>query len=405
MMALMAVAATTAFAQDALVKEAKKLFANNEFEKAAAKLAPALTSAETKDKADAWNLMNEIQYKIYNAEFLLFMQRKQFDTARMVNTLIEAFKAAEECEKYDSQPNEKGKLKIRFRKANAARYLPERKQLYNGGILQYQNRNAKEAIRAWSTYIESAKSPLFQDLTMPTDSLIPDAAYNSALMAYQDKDYETAKKYADIAAAYPDKEEDAINMQLFILRENLNTPADSASYEAKLRELRKAKPDNEQYFNLLQEYYGRANNPKAMMEWAKEETQINASNKMAWALLGEANMNAGEYDTAIDAFKKAVEIDPEWVPCIFNIGICYNSKAIALNDELMDKTTMGLTDANAEKVKSVLRQGLTYLERTRELDPNNETKWMYLLYRTYYALKDKDKMAELEALDPSLKSE
>ena len=59
MMAMMAAAATTAFAQDALVKEAKKLFAAGELEQAAAKLTPALTAAETKDKAEAWNLMNE----------------------------------------------------------------------------------------------------------------------------------------------------------------------------------------------------------------------------------------------------------------------------------------------------------------------------------------------------------
>ena len=65
---------------------------------------------------------------------------------------------------------------------------------------------------------------------------------------------------------------------------------------------------------------------------------------------------------------------------------------------------MGLTDANAEKVKNVLRDAKVYLEKARELDPNHEqTNWVYPLYRIYYALKDKAKMAEMEALDPSLK--
>ena len=54
MMAMMAAAATTAFAQDALVKEAKSLFNSGKLDEAAAKLAPALNSAETKDKAAAW---------------------------------------------------------------------------------------------------------------------------------------------------------------------------------------------------------------------------------------------------------------------------------------------------------------------------------------------------------------
>ena len=403
-MAMMAAAATTAFAQDALVKEAKKLFAANDFDQAAAKLAPALTAAETKDKAEAWNLMSEIKYKIYQAEFNKVVLRQAFDTTRMSNALLDAFKAAEECEKYDSQPNEKGKIKIRFRKNNATRYLQERQWMYNAGIFMYQNRNTKEAIKAWTTYIDSYKSPLFQELTMPKDTLQADAAYNSALLAYQDKDYATAKKYAEVAATYPDKQDDAINMKLFIQKETLQSKDDSLAYLATLKDLHKAKPQNEQYFNLLQEYYARANDTKAMREWALEETGIDANNKMAWALLGEAEMNSENWDAAIAAFKKAVEIDPSWIACVFNTGICYNSKAIALNDQLMDKKTLMLTKENAEKVKDVLREAKIYLEKTRELDPQHEqTNWVYPLYRIYYSLEDKAKMAELEALDPSLK--
>ena len=48
-MALMAGAATTAFAQDAVVKEAKKLQSKGDFDAAAQMLAPALTSIETVD--------------------------------------------------------------------------------------------------------------------------------------------------------------------------------------------------------------------------------------------------------------------------------------------------------------------------------------------------------------------
>ena len=52
-MALMAGAATTAFAQEDLVKQAKKQFSAGDFDQAAATLAPALTSDATTDKAAA----------------------------------------------------------------------------------------------------------------------------------------------------------------------------------------------------------------------------------------------------------------------------------------------------------------------------------------------------------------
>ena len=404
MMAMMAAAATTAFAQDALVKEAKKQFSAGELDKAAATLAPALNSAETTDKAAAWNLLNDIKYKAYTDEYQKLALQQGYDVDRMVNALIDGFNAAQECEKYDVQPNAKGKVKIRFRKNNATRYLSERQWLYNGGVLQYQNKNMKGAIKAWGAYIDSSKSPLFQEMTMPQDTLLADAAYNTALLAYQEKDYETAKKFANIAVTFPDKEDDAMNMKLFIQKETAQTKADSLAYLAELKKQHAAKPDKEQYFNLLQEYYSRANDNEAMKAWAKEETVINANNKMAWALLGEAEMNTENWDPAIEAFKKAAELDPSWTPVVFNTGVCLNSKAIALQDELMDKKTMNISKENKEKVTQVLRQAQVYLEKTRELDPNRETtNWSYPLYRIYYAIGDKAKMAELEAVDPSLK--
>lgn len=404
MMAMMAAAATTAFAQDALVKEAKKLYSAGDLDQAAAKLAPALTSSETTDKAAAWNLMNDIKFKAYSDEYQKVILRQPFDTTKMVSSLIDGFKAAEECEKYDILPNDKGKVKIRFHKTNSTRYLPERQWLYNGGILHYQNHNTKGAIAAWGAYLESAKSPLFADVTLPKDTLAPDAAYNTALLAYQDKDYATAKKFAEMAATYPDKEDDAINMKLFIQKETMETKADSAAYLATLKDLHKAKPEKEQYFNLLQDFYVRSGNTAAMKEWAIEETKINAQNKMAWALLGEAEMNAENWDAAVEAFKKAVELDPSWTPCVFNTGICLNSKAIDLQSKLMDSKSLTLSKENREKVEAVLREAMKYLERTKELDPEREsTHWAYPLYRIYYALGDKAKMAELEAIDPSLK--
>ena len=403
-MAMMAAAATTAFAKDALVKEAKSLFGSGKLDEAAAKLAPALTSAETKDKAAAWNLMNDIKYKAYQDEFSKFAMRQDVNTDRMISSLIEGYEAAVKCNEFDQQPNEKGKVKVRFLKNNAARYQNERQWLYNGGVMQYQADNMPGAIKAWGAYIESAKSPLFEGLTMPQDTLLADATYNTALLSYQQKDYATAKKFAELATQFPDKEDDAINMKLFIQKETCQTKADSLEYLAELKRLHAAKPDKEQYFNLLQEYYVRANDTEALKAWANEETKMDANNKMAWALLGEAEMNAENWDAAITAFKKAVELDPTWTPCVFNTGICLNSKAIALQDELMDKKSMNISNENLEKVKAVLKEALVYLEKTRELDPEREkTNWAYPLYRIYYSLKDQAKMKELEAIDPSLK--
>ena len=406
MMAMMAATATTAFAQEALVKEAKKLYSSGNLAEAAQKLTPALTSAETADKAAAWNLMNDIQYKIYTDEYQKMMLQQPCDTMKAVKGFLEGFRAATECDKYDIQPNEKGKVKIRFRKNNASRYLNERHLMHNIGAMFYQHKNMKGAIKAWEAYIETGESTVYEDSKMAPDTLVADVAYNSAYLSYLEKDYDNALKLAEKAYNYPDsKKESCLDLILYTMKDKCTNHADSLVYLARLKEAHKAMPERDTYFNLLQDYYVRANDTEALMAWAKEETQINANNKMAWALLGEAEMNSEHWDEAITAFKKAADIDPSWVPVVFNTGICYNSKAIVMNDELTDKKTMRISNENAEKVKDVLREAMKYLEKTKELDPKHEqARWPYPLYRIYYTLGMKDKMAELEAIDPELKN-
>jgi len=186
---------------------------------------------------------------------------------------------------------------------------------------------------------------------------------------------------------------------IFSKKESMKTKEDSVAYVNMLKDLRKQNPDEERFFNLLMDYYTRAKDMNAMKAWADEEITINSGNKMAWALKGEVQMNQSEWDAAVESYKKAIEIDPNFVQCVFNAGVCLNSKAIALKDQLADKNTGGLTKENAEKVKVILNEALTYMERAKELDPDSEkVKWAYPLYQIYYALGDKAKADEMEKL-------
>ena len=409
MMALMAAAATTAFAQDDLVKEAKSLCGKGEFDKAAEVLAPALTSAATTDKAKAWNQMVDIQYGKFTAIQTTDMENKvkqiqaPYDTLGMHKACAESFLAALKCDEFDRQPNEKGKVKIRFRQANQQRMQNVRLSLINAGQYMYKVKDMPTAFKYWSLYVDSSKDPFFEGIDMTQDQYRSEIAYYAALAAYFQKDYPNAEKYADIAAQDPEKANDANEILLFAAKENMKTPADSAAYLKRIKDLHQAKPEEERYFNLLMDYYTHKNDMNALKAWAEEEIAMNSENKMAWALKGEVQMNNSEWDAAVESYKKAIEVDPEFVQCVFNAGVCLNSKAIALNDQLADKKTGGLTKDNAEKVKSVLRDAQGFLERARELDGDQlKVKWAYPLYRIYYSLQMKDKMAELEAIDPSL---
>ena len=410
MLALMAAAATTAFAQDDLVKEAKGLCGKGDFDQAAKVLTPALTSDATTDKAKAWNQMVDIQFGKFSAIQTADMENKvkqieaPYDTVGMHQACAEAFMAALKCDEFDRQPNEKGKVKIRFRQANQQRMQNVRLSLINAGQFMYKQKDLANAFKYWALYVDSSNDPFFEGIDMTKDQYRSEIAYYAALAAYFQKDYPNAEKYADIAAQDPEKAGDANEILLFAAKENMKTPADSAAYLARVKALHQAKPEEDRYFNLLMDYYTHKGDMNALKAWAEEEIAANSQNKMAWALKGEVQMNNSEWDAAVESYQKAIDVDPEFVQCVFNAGVCLNSKAIAMNDQLADKKTGGLTKENADKVKAVLAEAQKYLERARELDGDQlKVKWAYPLYRIYYSLQLKDKMAELEAIDPSLK--
>ena len=409
MMALMAAAATTAFAQETVVKEAKKLLSKKDFDAAAQMLAPALTSSETLDKAAAWNLMTDIQFEKYSAiqneniQNQMNQKAVPFDTLGMNTACYEALKAAIECDKYDVQPNDKGKVKIRFRQANQQRMQNVRLNLINAGLFDYNHKNLDGALAKWSLYLDSPASELFTGFAavadVAQDQYRSEIAYYAGLVAYQKKDFATAEKFAKLASQDPKKAAEANEILLFSKKETMKTKEDSLAYVDMVKDLHKANPEEERYFNLLMEYYTRADDQKAMAAWAEEEITINPENKMAWALTGQVHMNNREWDPAIEAYKKAIELDNDFIQCIFNAGVCLNGKAIDLKDKLADKNTGGLTKANADKVKEILTEAKSFLERSKELDPDREkVNWAYPLYQIYYSIGDKAKSDEMEKL-------
>ncbi|MCR4918406.1 MAG: hypothetical protein K5928_01120 [Prevotella sp.] len=407
---LMAAAATTTFAQDDIVKQAKKDFGKGNFDAALQALKPALDNAATEDKAAAWNLVNDIYYKQFEDAQNEGMQAQitkkavNIDTLKMYDCLSEGLKAAMQANVYDHQPNAKGKVKVRFQDNNLSRYQNTRLTLINAGQWAYNKKNMANALKYWGAYVDCASDPLFANEDKNPDKnlyykYLSEIAYYAGLVAYQSKDFVSAEKYAAIAAQDPAKAKDANEILLFSKKDNSKTHADSVAYRDMVIKLHKENPDEERFYNLLMDYYSRPGRTEEMKAWVSEELAANPDNKMNWALKGELDMNARQWDDAVASYQKAIDMDPSFVQCVFNAGVCLNSKAIDLKDQLADKATGKLTKANADKVKAILAQAKEYLERAKQLDPDREkVNWAYPLYQIYYSLGDQANAAEMEKL-------
>lgn len=124
-----------------------------------------------------------------------------------------------------------------------------------------------------------------------------------------------------------------------------------------------------------------------MRQFASDEIRKDKRNVIAWMLLGETYMRMHEWDEAIRAYKTAGELDSVSLAAIYNIGICYSSKAIEMRDSLSKGDR--LTDGQIKIVKRYFEDARKFLEKAAELDPERkQIDWAKPLYLVYYVLDD-----------------
>ena len=210
-MVLLLVASFT-FAQEKNVKEAKSIAngVNPDFAKAEELINQALTNPETKDNAETWDVAGLIQRKRSEKEMENAYLRKPYDTLQVYNSALNMCKFYFKCDELAQIPNEKGKIKNKYRKSNSATILAERGNLINGGIQFFNlasqkegdaaNEDNKKALDFFATYIDIAINPMFEkENLLQTDTVLPQIAYYASLAAAKMEDYPSILKYAPYA--------------------------------------------------------------------------------------------------------------------------------------------------------------------------------------------------------------
>ena len=202
MVLLMAV--SFSFAQMKNVKEAKSM-ANDvkpNFKQAEQLIKEAMKNPETKDLADTWDVAGFIQRRINEEQMKNAFLKKPYDTLKVYNSILKMYEYYTKCDELAEIPNEKGKVKNKYRKANASSMLAERPNLINGGIQYFNLDKNKEALKFFATYVESASYPMLADKELAkNDTLLPQIAYYATLAADRVGDKDAIIKAANNAKA------------------------------------------------------------------------------------------------------------------------------------------------------------------------------------------------------------
>lgn len=395
------------FAQEKNIKEAKSI-ANEtkpDFAKAEQLINQALTNPETKDKPEAWDVAGLIQKKRSEKEMENAYLRKPYDTLQVYNSALNMCKYYFKCDELAQIPDEKGKIKNKFRKANSAAILAERGNLINGGIQFFNNASQKDgdaakednkkALEFFATYIDIAANPMFEkENLLKTDTVLPQIAYYASLAAAKMEDYPNVLKYAPYAK--DDKEVGKYAMEF--ISTALKEQGDTDKWIASLKEGIQKYPDHPFFFGHLIDYYSNNNKYDEAIQFADEMLAKDPNNTFYLYVKGYLYHNMKDYDKAIEFYKKTIEVDPNYAEAYSNLGLIYYLQA----QDFSEKATADVNDPKYEEDQAALKgfyeKAKPNYEKVRELKPDQKDLWLNGLYRVYYNLKMWPEFEEIEKM-------
>ena len=394
---ILLLAAGFTFAQEKTVKEAKSI-ANEvkpNFNKAEQLINQALTNPETKDNADTWDVAGFIQKRINEEEMKDAFLRKPYDTLKVYNSALNMCKYYLKCDELAQVPNEKGKIKNKYRKANAAAIIAERPNLINGGIQYYNLEKNKEALDFFGTYIEIAQNPMLADKEIAkNDTLLPQIAYYATLAADRVGNKDAIIKYAPMALS--DKDGGKFAMQL--MADAYKAKGDTVAWIKALEEGILKFPGNDYFFANLVDYYNSSNQASKAMEFADRMLSNDPNNKLYLYVKAYLYHNMKEYDNAIEFYKKAIAADPEYAEAYSNVGLVYLMKA----QDYADKATTDINDPKYAEAQAVVKkfyeEAKPFYEKARALKPDQKDLWLQGLYRVYYNLNMGPEFEEIDKM-------
>jgi tetratricopeptide (TPR) repeat protein len=376
-------AAGFSFAQEKNVKQAKSLAEDVKpnFSEAEKLIGEALENAETKNQANTWNVAGLIQKRINEKEIEKAYLRQPYDTLKSYNSLYKMLSYFLKCDQLEQIPDEKGKVKFKFRSKNASTVKTERVNLINGGSQYYNLGKNKEALDFFGMYVDLASAPILEKEQLATkDTLLSMVAFYASLSATRMNDYPNAIKYGLIAKN--NKENGNSAMQL--VAEGYKALKDTTNWIKTLKDGIVTFSDNNYFFGHLVDYYSNTGKFDDAMTFADQMIAKDPKNAFFLYVKGYLSQSMKNYDKAIEYYKKTIEVDPKYAEAYSNMGLAYWTQAL----DAASKVDFNDPKFKAEQVKitKFYENAKPCYEKARELKPNNKELWLSGLYTVYYKL-------------------
>ena len=345
----------------------------------------AIENPETKDDPKTWYTAGLIEERAFTGENQKSLKGEPQDLPNMYKALLAMHEYYQKTYEIDHQPNDKGKVRPKFEKKISKAYEDNLLYYINAGGYYMEQKDFKNALKAFQAFRDIKRSPLFEgDKIAQPDSNSMMVDFFAIITAYQAGDKQLAIQYGEELKGNRYRQNEVYQ----ILAQTYIEEGDTANYITTMREGLKLFPKEPYYsVNLINTYIVQNKYDEARA-FLTQAIELNPENPQLYDVMGKLYEESNE-EEAIKWFSKALEVDPNYVESLCNIGRIYYNKAV----EVSDKEEGGMAAAQ-EKRKALLNKAVPYLEKAYSINPEAS---YYLLGNIYYALGDNAKYEEIQA--------
>ena len=384
-----------ATAQKKAISQAKTYIkSGRDLDKAVKLMEDLLKDSTFRRNEKVWLTMGDavkMQYDQGNRKLYL---KQKYDTASLFAKAKDLFHIYECLDSLDATPNKKGKIDLNYRDKHAHVLNALRPNLYNGAAYYLRKHDFKNAWAFDDTYLECGTKPLFNEYKyLDNDTMMPKAAYRALYSAYRLGEINKMKKYVELAERDSTKLENIVQYMAEVQLKD----KDTISYVASLKRGFKLSPSHPFFFPRLVDYY----NAKAMTDSATvfidNALATDSANVLFLFAKSTALLNDKNYEQCLDITTKLLEINDSMPEAYCNMGLVYYNQALEL-----DKTTQR-SRKKRQAVNNLYEKSRPYMEKFRELAPQQQAKWVPALYTIYLYLNMGKEFEEIDRLRETLK--
>jgi len=377
---------TFTFAQKANVSKAKNkaLMDNPDFTGAREAIKLALNDSTTKNLAETWYVAGLIGSAENSAIYKKALLNQPFDTIAKGKAIMESYDYFLEANKLDQLPDAKGKVKPKFSKdikEKLTDYYKIQQNLIAYGAYLFEKKKYDATVKVFDVYLEIPKLPLMNneikmdstyDMITYYDAVASSSAkmYDKSIMLYsslKDKKYEQKSVFQSLYEAYMNKK-DSVNA--------VQTLKDGI-----------VKFPNDPWFlqNLINYYIfsKKLNDALVYLQSAIDRQPDFAQYRLVKANLDES---IGNFDNALAAFNKAIELDPTMADAYGGKGRLYYNKAVKMADDANKIKDVKMYRAEMAKVDDEFKASIPFFKKASEMNPK-DVDYKKTLKNLYYRLK------------------